>query len=138
MKNYCIVNQETNEVAQYEGVDLVASSPRLLSLLIHLSPIYNIVNTKKFDTITEYPVVGMKYPCRKGIYIVALNKNEGGRGLLIGLNNKVLRLYLGYWNGEFFNINGVDYHCLNVQSWTFVMDDTRASDFFNVMNKKKK
>ena len=134
MSKFCMINEETKEIAQIDGEDVIASHPQLLSL----SRIYHLVDGERFDTITEYPVVDMAYPYRKGIYIVALNKNEGGRGLLVGMNNKFLHLFLGYWNGEFFNINGVDYHCLNVHSWTFVMDDRQTSEFFNVWNKGRK
>lgn len=128
MDKYCLINNETKDVAQLDGRNVIVSHPQLLSL----AKMCGLIDGKKYDTLCVYPNVCDVHPHQVGLYIVAHKNREDSDGVVIGLDNKRLYLSLGFWNGTHFVVNGQLYHYGNVSSWLLICGEKETAEFFKV------
>ncbi len=128
MERFCIINNRTKEIAKNDGKEIIVSHPQLLEIAL----MYGLIDRKKYDTICKYPNVFDGYPSQVGLYVVAHTNREYRSDVVIGLNDRMLYLSLGYWNGKYFMINGCEFHYRNVASWLLICGEEQIAEFFTV------
>lgn len=128
MERFCIINNSTKDIAKIDGKEIIVSHPQLLEIAL----MYGLIDREKYDTICKYPKVFDGYPSQVGLYVVALTKRGYGSSVVIGLNDRMLFLSLGYWNGKYFMIDGCEFHYRNVASWLLICGEEQMTEFFTV------